>query len=100
MEMTPENGAPKPFFLSVRVDYQLSDGMGTVVTSLRCRELWDEYFRFDLELDYDAPPNMIDGRVVEKGWRRRQAEALEAEVREEHPEFSDEEVAFECERRS
>ena len=63
-------------------------------------ELWDEYFRFDLELDYDAPPNMIDGRPVEKGWRRREAEALEAEVREEHPEMTDEEVVIECERRS
>jgi hypothetical protein len=68
--------------------------------SRRCRELWDEYFRFDLELDYDAPPNMIDGRAVEKGWRRRQAAELEAEVREEHPDLSDEEVLIECERRS
>ena len=100
VEMTPENGAPNLFVPSVGVDYQLSDGMGTVVIILRCRELWDEYFRFDLELDYDAPPNMIDGRAVEKGWRRRQAEALETEVREEHPELSDEEVAIECERRS
>lgn len=66
----------------------------------RHRELWDEYFRFDLELDYDAPPNMIDGRPVEKGWRRRQAAALQAEVRKENPGLSDEEVLIECERRS
>ena len=42
----------------------------------------------------------IDGRAVEKGWRRRQAEELEAEVRDEHPDWSDEDVLIECERRS
>ena len=64
-------------------------------------ELWDEFFKGDLKLDYDAPaPNMIDGRVIEKGWRKRLAEELEKEVREEFPELSDREVVIECERRS
>jgi hypothetical protein len=64
-------------------------------------ELWDEFFKGDLELDYDAPaPNMVDGRVVEKGWRKKRAEDLEREVREEYPELNDHEVLIECERRS
>ena len=43
---------------------------------------------------------MIDGRAVEKGWRKRQAAEMEKEVREEFPELSDREVLIECERRS
>lgn len=94
---TLENGAPQAYSVAFSILFRPCDECSCMPCH---RELWDEYFRFDLELDYDAPPNRIDGRAVEKGWRRRQAEALEAEVREEHPNLSDEEVLIECERRS
>ena len=71
-----------------------------VLTGCRVRrELWDEYFKLDLEIDFDAAPNMIDGQVLEKGWRRRQAEAEAAELKAEHPDWTDRQVLVELERR-
>jgi len=42
---------------------------------------------------------MIDGQVLEKGWRRRQAETEAAELKAEHPDWTDRQVLMELEQR-